>query len=59
MFGMPDSGGVDVAVPGHPRRPFASLGQARAWVHRFVTWYNQEHRHSALRFLTPAQRHAQ
>ena len=46
-------------TPAYPRRPFASLDQARAWVHQFVTWYNHEHRHSAIRFLTPAQRHAQ
>lgn len=24
----------------------------------FVDWYNVEHRHSAIRFVTPAQRHA-
>jgi hypothetical protein len=23
-----------------------------------VRWYNHEHRHSAIRFVTPAQRHA-
>jgi len=23
-----------------------------------VRWYNDEHRHSAIRFVTPAQRHA-
>ena len=40
-----------------PRRPFASLEDAREWVLRFTRWYNQEHRHSALRFVTPAQRH--
>jgi putative transposase len=31
---------------------------ARQWVGRFVQWYNHEHRHSAIRFVTPAQRHA-
>ena len=25
---------------------------------RFVHWYNEEHRHSAIRYVTPAQRHA-
>jgi transposase InsO family protein len=29
-----------------------------AWVERFVAWYNLEHRHSAIRFVTPQQRHA-
>nr|WP_218281531.1 IS3 family transposase [Pseudomonas sp. LPB0260] len=41
-----------------PERPFDTLAQARNWVNRFVDWYNQEHRHSALKFVTPAQRHA-
>ncbi|SNX67530.1 hypothetical protein SAMN05878503_101166 [Cereibacter ovatus] len=30
---------------------------ARAWVQSFVRWYNTEHRHSAIRFVTPDQRH--
>jgi putative transposase len=25
---------------------------------RFVQWYNHEHRHSGIRYVTPAQRHA-
>jgi len=41
----------------YPERPFASLAEARAWVERFVAWYNHEHRHSAIRFVTPHQRH--
>lgn len=43
--------------PGYPSGPFASLDAARAWVAKFVRWYNEEHQHSALRFVTPAQRH--
>jgi len=43
--------------PQYPRKPFASLAHARAWVTRFVCWYNTEHRHSAIRFVTPEQRH--
>lgn len=31
---------------------------ARQWVSTFVHWYNEEHRHSAINFVTPAQRHA-
>jgi len=31
---------------------------ARQWVGTLVRWYNEEHRHSAIKFLTPAQRHA-
>lgn len=42
--------------PDYPA-PFDSLEQARAWVARFVSWYNTEHRHSALRFVTPDDRH--
>jgi transposase InsO family protein len=44
--------------PGYPRRPFDSLMAARQWVGTFVHWYNEEHRHSAINFVTPAQRHA-
>lgn len=42
----------------YPRLPFASSEVARRWVARFVTWYNSEHRHSAIRYVTPDQRHA-
>jgi transposase InsO family protein len=42
--------------PDYPA-PFDSLAQARAWVTAFVAWYNGEHRHSALRFVTPDDRH--
>jgi putative transposase len=42
--------------PSYPA-PFDSLEQARAWVSAFVRWYNGEHRHSALRFVTPDDRH--
>lgn len=44
-------------TPAYPKKPFASIEQARQWVQRFVTWYNTEHRHSAIKFVTPAQRH--
>lgn len=43
--------------PGFPRRPFASLDEARAWVEGFVAWYNHEHLHSGLRYVTPDDRH--
>lgn len=43
--------------PQYPRKPFKSLLNARVWVARFVRWYNTEHRHSAIRFVTPEQRH--
>jgi putative transposase len=44
--------------PAYPLRPFESLMAARQWVGMFVHWYNEEHRHSSIRFVTPAQRHA-
>lgn len=43
--------------PEYPERAFESLAAARAWTQRFVSWYNGEHRHSALKFVTPEQRH--
>ena len=44
--------------PSYPLRPFESLIAARQWVGTFVDWYNEEHRHSGINFVTPAQRHA-
>lgn len=43
--------------PQYPQRPFADCDQARDWVRTFVDWYNGEHRHSGLRFVTPNERH--
>ncbi len=40
-----------------PENPFTTLTEARAWVDGFVSWYNDEHKHSAIRFVTPNQRH--
>lgn len=36
---------------------FASLDHAREWMMRFEIWYNHEHLHSGIRYVTPAQRH--
>jgi transposase InsO family protein len=44
--------------PEYPEKPFSDLQHARVWVEGFVVWYNHKHRHSALKFVTPAQRHA-
>lgn len=44
--------------PEYPDRPFASLEAARDFIARFVHWYNTQHLHSNLRFVTPAARHA-
>jgi len=45
--------------PQLPVKPFNGLLQARRWVTELVHWYNHEHRHSAIGFVTPAQRHMQ
>jgi putative transposase len=44
--------------PSFPLRGLVDLAGARQWAARFVQWYNQEHRHSGIRYVTPAQRHA-
>jgi putative transposase len=44
--------------PWYPSRPFESIGEARTWVASFVAWYNDEHLHSAISFVTPNDRHA-
>lgn len=44
-------------TPNWPTRGFATIDEARAWVQGFVRWYNLEHRHSGIRFVTPDQRH--
>lgn len=43
--------------PDLPVKPFADLLQARRWVTKLVDWYNSEHRHSGISFVTPDQRH--
>lgn len=43
--------------PDYPAHPFMDLKQARRWVAGFVDWYNHQHRHSAIRFVTPEQCH--
>jgi putative transposase len=44
--------------PGYPSSCFASVEQARSWVASFVAWYNHEHQHSGIGYVTPAERHA-
>lgn len=41
--------------PGYPER-FESIEDARNWILKFVAWYNNEHLHSGIKFVTPAQR---
>ena len=44
--------------PEFPAKGFADLDAARAWAIGFVRWYNIDHRHSGIRYVSPAQRHA-
>jgi len=44
--------------PDYPSRPFASKEEACEWVVSFVDWYNHQHRHSGIKFVTPHQRHS-
>jgi putative transposase len=44
--------------PAFPDGPFKSIEDACAWMMAFVRWYNTEHRHSGIRFVTPEERHS-
>lgn len=43
--------------PAFPEKPFEDVDLARKWVDSFVHWYNEEHHHSGIHFVTPGQRH--
>ena len=43
--------------PEYPEKPFKTIMEARNWVESFVNWYNNIHLHSAIRFVTPSDRH--
>jgi len=43
--------------PHFPLKPFEGLLEARLWAADFVNWYNNEHLHSSIKFVTPSQRH--
>jgi transposase InsO family protein len=44
-------------APSYPRHGFTSIVEARAWVMRFVAWYNGQHLHSGIGLVTPDDRH--
>jgi transposase InsO family protein len=44
--------------PEFPHGPFKDVEAARSWVEGFVCWYNTEHLHSAIAFVTPEDRHS-
>ena len=43
--------------PEYPENAFVDIRDARRWVSGFVQWYNNEHRHSGIKFTTPTERH--
>ena len=43
--------------PDWPSKGFVTKDDAQAWVKSFASWYNGEHLHSAIRFVTPSMRH--
>lgn len=43
--------------PEYPEKLFKNIYDAREWANRFIHWYNKEHLHSSLRFVTPEARH--
>jgi len=43
--------------PDYPGSGFETIKASRRWVNQFVLWYNDIHLHSAIRFVTPNQRH--
>jgi putative transposase len=44
--------------PNWPTKGFADITAAQTWVKGFTDWYNNQHLHSAIRFVTPNTRHA-
>ena len=44
-------------TPIYPLKLFDTIDVARTWVLKFVRWYNNHHRHSGIKFVTPNDRH--
>ncbi len=43
--------------PEYPEKAFVDLDSAREWVNGFTKWYNEDHRHNGIKFVTPSERH--
>ena len=43
--------------PTYPTGRFDCIPDARDWVHHFVVWYNEEHGHSGIKYVSPMARH--
>lgn len=44
-------------APAYPAKGFLSLVEAQDWVNRFIGWYNTQHLHSSIGYVTPEDRH--
>ncbi|MFA0052687.1 IS3 family transposase, partial [Vibrio breoganii] len=44
-------------APAWPIKGFSCLSDSRSWVQKFVHWYNTQHKHSAINYVTPHQKH--
>lgn len=43
--------------PDFPFKGFVDIEAARQWVFHFVHWYNNHHKHSGIKFVTPNEKH--
>jgi putative transposase len=43
--------------PSLPPEGFATIEEAREWASNLVDWYNNEHRHSSIGWVTPSEKH--
>lgn len=44
--------------PIYPTKPFEDIESSIIWMQKFVNWYNTEHLHSGINFVTPESKHA-
>ena len=42
--------------PSYPSKPFESIEGCGEWMEKFIPWYNEEHFHSGINFVTPGSR---
>lgn len=43
--------------PIYPSKPFEDIFEAKKWMNTFEKWYNTEHLHSGINFVTPESKH--
>lgn len=44
--------------PDYPYKGFSTIDEARSWVLKFSHWYNFNHKHSGIKYVSPHQRHS-